>query len=614
MLDRYLQTEKLNHSTMKQIIKTLSILFFILFYSCNNDESRNINKNEQTISVSAQNLAETIKYQPGDPFIETLKKSEFFQISGLEDHIIKTKEGTVLSIPKGAFRDKNGDLVEKEIRLEVTDIKSIEDQILSNVTSQQGGQLLQSGGSFYINATLNGDQLALNEDSPIYIETTIKDPESDYLVFEGIRNDKGEMQWINPVKPRKHLIPVDIDELDFLPQGFKTAVDKGMPFKNHKTADKKLTDSLYYSLTPEIDNSNNERLNGFIDPDGIFHKYDWEVDVAITECEGIDPASIKVLKTKKFSKTFIATRDFEKRLAVIHNLKKPELLDIYVNNLNLNMSTCDSMVMKKLPKNSPSKLKFTDFARENLGNVKNLPKSIEKLGEYYAKELEKTRKQLEKVRSEYQSILDKKDEKAKKVENEYKEVLTKRLIYRLERFGYEVKNLGWSNIAKVLEPLEKFKLDIVIQGGASYDYVNVYTVDKNIQSIFALTSYDKILFNRGYDHDQFLLYKKLQTATAIVVAYKDGIGYYAEQDFKVNSVINIVLSPIETSKKDLKVKLRKLDHGHTSFNKIQVDLEYQAVFYKERERKKKLMKEREFINSLVRIAFECEKSQVEFGI
>lgn len=583
-------------------------------YSCNNDESRNINKNEQTISVNAQNLAETIKYQPGDPFIETLKKSEFFQISGLEDHIIETKEGTILSIPKGAFRDKNGDIVEKEIRLEVTDIKSIEDQILSNVTSQQGGQLLQSGGSFYINATLNGDQLALNEESPIYIETTIKDPESDYLVFEGIRNDKGEMQWINPIKPRKHLIPVDLDELDFLPEGFQTAVDKGMPFKNHKKADKKLTDSLYYSLTKNMKSSDD--INFAIYLDSVKNPYlnEYNRDIAIYPCKGIEPASIKVLKTNKFSKTFIATRDFEKRLRVIHKLKRPELLDIYVNNLNLNMSTCDSMVLKKLPKNSSSSLKFADFARENLGNVKNLPKSIEKLGEYYAKELEKTREQLEKVRNEYQTILDKKEEKAKKVENEYKQVLTKRLVYRLEKFGYEVKNLGWSNIAKVLEPLEKFKLEIVIQGGASYDYVNVYTVDKNIQSIFALTSYDKILFNRGYNHDQFLLYKKLQSATVIVVAYKDDIGYYAEQYFKVTPVINIVLSPIETNKKDLRVKLRKLDQGHTSFNKIQVDLEYQAVFYKERERKKKLMKEREFINSLVRIAFECEKSDGEFGI
>src|SRR5690554_3994692 len=143
---------------MKQITKTLSILFFILLSSCNNGDSRNINKSEQTISVNAKELIEKVKYQPGDPFIETFKKSEFFKVSGLENHILETKSGTILSIPKGAFRDKNGNIIEKEVHIEINDIKSVEDQILSNVTSQQGANVMQSGGSIYLNATHNGEQ------------------------------------------------------------------------------------------------------------------------------------------------------------------------------------------------------------------------------------------------------------------------------------------------------------------------------------------------------------------------------------------------------------------------------------------------------------------------
>src|SRR5690554_3376178 len=612
---------------MKQITKTLSILFFILLSSCNNGDSRNINKSEQTISVNAKELIEKVKYQPGDPFIETFKKSEFFKVSGLENHILETKSGTIISIPQGAFRDENGNIVEKEVQIEINDIKTIEDQILSNMTSQQGGKALQSGGSIYINATHNGKQLSLNEDSPIYIETSIKDPESDFLIFEGIRNDKGEMQWISPTPPKKYLIPIDLEELDFLPENFHLAVENGMPFKNHKTADKELVDSLYYSMKPfessgeaikkvNYSNENKPAFNNQSEElhlDTVWYE-DEPFEDAVSTCKGIDPASIKVIKTNKYSKTFIATRDFEKRLKEIRKSKRPELLEVYINNLNLDMSTCDSMVILKLPKGSNSALKFQEFARENLRNVNNLPKSVSKLGKHYSKELKKTKERLDKLRDNYKNSEVKTNEKAREIQKEYTQLLIKRQDYRLRKFGYVVSKLGWSNIAKVLEPLEKFKLEIVIQGGASYDYVNVYTVDKNIQSIFALTSYDKIIFNRGYDHDQFLLYKKLQTATAIVIAYKDDIAYYAEQDFKVTPEVNIVLSPIETNKKDLKVKLRKLDQGHTSFNKIQVDLQFQAVFYKERERKKKLMKEREFINSLVRIAFECEKSQVEFGI
>src|SRR5690554_8218879 len=141
---------------MKNVL--LSLFLFAFLLSCNNNGDSNT-KNSQPIAIDVNNLAEKIKYQAGDPFIETFKKSEFFKVSGLENHILETKSGTILSIPKGAFRDKNGNIVEKEVQIEINDIKTIEDQILSNMTSQQGGKALQSGGSIYINATHNGKQI-----------------------------------------------------------------------------------------------------------------------------------------------------------------------------------------------------------------------------------------------------------------------------------------------------------------------------------------------------------------------------------------------------------------------------------------------------------------------
>lgn len=586
----------------------ISFLLFIILilFSCNNNEN-NV-QNKQTISVSAKNLIGKLKYQPGDPFIETIKKSEYFKISGLENHILETKEGTIISIPKGAFRDKNGNLVEKEVVIELTDIKNFEDQILSNITSQQGGKVLQSGGSIYINATQNGEQLTLNQDNPIYIETNVNDPESDYLIFEGIRNDNGEMQWINPTKPKKYLIPVELDELDFLPEGFALAVEKGMPFKNHKTANKELIDSLYYSLSPYIESPATPLMDEIIETETDSVKYSFK-DTTVSEipCKGIDPASIKVLKTKKYSKTFISTRDFEKRLKEIRKSNYPELLDVYINNLNFNMSKCDSLIVNKLPSNNNSRIKFIDFAHENLGNIKNLPNSVIKLGEYYSKKLKETKENLEEIRNNYQKELNKKEKQAIEIENEYKNILSQRLKYRLNKFGFEVKKLGWTNIARMLEPLEKFKLEIKVKNGNSFDRVNVYTIDQRINSIFALTSTDNILFNRGYNEDSILLYNKFQNAISIVVAYKDSIPYYALKEFIVTPEIYVLLSPVQSTTKELKTILRKLDNLHKSFNKLQVDLEFQALFYKEKIRKENLRKEKEFINSLRKIAFNCQE-------
>lgn len=68
------------------------------------------------------------------------------------------------------------------------------------------------------------------------------------LVYKGVRDENGNMNWIEPKKLENYLVNVDFKLLDFLPEGFQAEVDNGMPYKSYKTATPKLTDSLYYSL------------------------------------------------------------------------------------------------------------------------------------------------------------------------------------------------------------------------------------------------------------------------------------------------------------------------------------------------------------------------------
>src|SRR5690242_9776663 len=109
------------------------------------------------------------------------------------------------------------------------------------------------------------------------------------------------------------------------------------------------------------------------------------------------------------------------------------------------------MVILKLPKGSNSALKFQDFARENLGSVKNLPNYDSKLVKHYSKALKNTKDGLDKLRANYINSEVKTNEKAREIKNEYTQIIIKRQDYRLRKFGYVVSNLGWSNIAKVLD-------------------------------------------------------------------------------------------------------------------------------------------------------------------
>jgi hypothetical protein len=520
------------------------LLLLLILISCGKG---NKNSNNHTISVDSDALMNITKYEKGDPFIETIKNSEFFEVSGLKDNVIETKSGTIISIPKGAFRDSRGNIVEKKITVEITDINSFEEQFNANINSTSGQNILLNGGALYINATSDGSQLTLNNDSPIYVEL-IQESNPDLLIFEGIRDEKGEMKWLNPKQPKKYLIPVDLSVLDFLPSGFANEVVKNIPFGRFKEANSRLIDSLYYSLIEKEDASDSMQripeMELLIVPvnntsNSSYEHVAMEIDEATQDtgyyeidfhsyCDAIKPASVKALKSSKFSKTFISTKQFEERMQTIHKTRKQEVLEVYVNNLSQNLSYCDSLASTLFNTGSTYKLKFSAFAKENWSNIKDLPSSVKNLGRYYSSRLKRIENELLSLKREYESALKKKSKEAAKLRADYRKLLTKRQHYRLKKHGFTLKKLGWIAPGIIIEPsIIKLKVD----GGDKFDRVHVYTIDPSIKSIFAWKSLDKINFNFAFAEDSWLIYKKYQKAKAIVVAYRKDEVFYDLEDF-----------------------------------------------------------------------------------
>jgi hypothetical protein len=165
--------------------------------------------------------------------------------------------------------------------------------------------------------------------------------------------------------------------------------------------------------------------------------------------------------------------------------------------------------------------------------------------------------------------------------------------------------MGWMTIAEALAPLDKFDLEIRVKDGEEYDRVHVYTVDKRISSIFAFKSSDKKLFREGYNGDPYLLYLKMQQAEAVVVAYKGAETFYDKANFQVTPIIRVRLNPKAITQKALNATLKKMESGYKSFNKIKVDLEYQAAFYAEELRMKQLRNDLAFVSRLRPIALPC---------
>ncbi|NOX48246.1 MAG: hypothetical protein GXO89_14845, partial [Chlorobi bacterium] len=368
---------------------------------------------------ATEKVESTVKFSKNDPFQKTIVPSQNFELNANVDNVIEGENGTILIMPKGCFKNSKGEIVTEQIKVELSEALSVEEMLLSNLTTTSDGKLLETDGMIYINATANGEQLSINKENPIHIEIPTNKRKTGMMAYKGIRDENGNMNWIEPKELKKFLIPIDINLLDFYPKGFEAEVNNGMPFRNYKTATKNLIDSLYYSLS--ISNGS-DLLNGLVatdynEPyynknkeviDGKYTDKSYELgdsaDSTITEevaeeapavC-GIDPAIIKVIKGEKYQNTLIATREFETRLQIIFKTCRDDILEIYIKNLDKNLWELDSIAAITLGEHHQYE-DFYDFYKQGLTNIKEANKYSELLQNYYEQQLQEVKTELESV-------------------------------------------------------------------------------------------------------------------------------------------------------------------------------------------------------------------------
>lgn len=210
----------------------LSALLSVTLFQCNNNS-----------------ITKTVKLHPEDPYKNTIVPSQTFEINSKQDNIVEGDKGTIVVCPKGCFKNIKGEIVEDNVKIELSEALSLEDMLLSNLTTTSDGRQLETDGMIYFNATINGEQLTINKDNPIRIQIPTKERKAGMMAYKGVRDENGNMNWIEPKELDNYLVTVDINSLDFLPQGFQKEIDNGMPYKKYKIASQALTDSLYYNLS-----------------------------------------------------------------------------------------------------------------------------------------------------------------------------------------------------------------------------------------------------------------------------------------------------------------------------------------------------------------------------
>jgi mono/diheme cytochrome c family protein len=117
-------------------------------------------------------------------------RTQLFSINPQKENRIKGVRGGEFKIPAGAFEGT------EPVTIEVKEIYAPIEILASGLTTESNGELLESGGMFYINAKRNGRELELLKpiDGSIpteYINDSMK-------LFKGEVMDDGNVNWVEP--------------------------------------------------------------------------------------------------------------------------------------------------------------------------------------------------------------------------------------------------------------------------------------------------------------------------------------------------------------------------------------------------------------------------------
>ncbi|MBL4594105.1 MAG: hypothetical protein JKX68_09860, partial [Flavobacteriales bacterium] len=571
-----------------------------------------------------------------DKYLESQK----FTINTSKDTVIETEEGIVMYIPAGSFLDDNGNEVTGEVEYEVKEALNTAQILQGGLSSKSGERLLESAGMFYVNARKDGKTVQINPAKGIYTEVPADDVNPDMQLFEGKRMADGSIDWIDPKPLEKFLTPVNIHSLNFYPPKYEPKLGElGVDL-----SDKEYKDSLYYSfaynnespteeekitneaeaiaLVEEMFEALEEAMNDTTE--GLFDTVESAVDSSSSDSElvpsvlsynGINPAKIKTIWSDEFSNTLLATREFEERLKTIFGTCNDVVLDLYINNMNLNLYEIDEMAASMTY--GESKAKFLEFASRKDGKVEIDDKRVQKLQKHYERKQKLIAEAVAKTKEKFDREHQKLDGKVQKERDEHNQAelerksdnyvqefnLNLRDAYRqlgmkkpkrLDAKGIyrlTLKRGGWKNVdAYVMESLNNREtLDYTdpITGKKAvikYEPISVTVVDETkYDRVFVYILPDKLnsfmrMKKEGEKYAEKL--NELMSNSVICLAYIGEQAYFYSDDDVAPKGYNIQLTKMPAA--ELKGKLNRYDKKQTS--NLLKEFDYQFVEVKESKR------------------------------
>lgn len=352
----------------------------------------------------------------------------------------------------------------------------------------------------------------------------------------------------------------------------------------------------------------------------------------IIKVTGINPASIKTIWSADYQNTLLSTREFEERLQTIFGTCDQNILNLYINSLEQNMSSIDSTAYS-----ISGKKKFLDYAARNDGKVKNGNKNVEQLKAYYQQRTKLYTEAIAKTVNEFWNEHAKKDmEVLEKTEAQAETELARTTANFMKEFDLNLKDAyrqlgkkpspippatygtpiietGWKNVDQYVaestitrttlnytDPVTAKKaviryepLTVSVKDSQNYDRLLVYLLPDALNSFMRVNNTNGAFTEKL---NELMIYKM------VCIGYKGEESFYFSQDNVKPGSLSVSL--IKTSNGEITDNVNKLSKRSQS-KAMNDELAYMAFEKEEAKRQKAIAKINDLTNKIRPVIFPC---------
>lgn len=271
---------------------------------------------------------------------------DYYQV-GNEDTVLVTKMGTRLYIPENAFTDGQDSFV-----LQVLEVNGSVNRLRHGLAAPAHIPDAGTLGSIRIFASNNQGLITPNRDRPLYVEMPLSSRNS--IRMWNVSESESGMQWSSPKWPDNKLAVLDPSKIDYLPTSFYPYAIEFLRQKGQSIT-KANIDSLYF-----------------------------QADAGVGNCQ-LTPSFLSE-SIRENPLTYLHSPAIEKRMGLIHESCRSELIDIYSRRA-LNLRELDLEAAAYCQQYLPSfEGIFRELAEEHDGGLMTKAPYAQMMTEVYSEE------------------------------------------------------------------------------------------------------------------------------------------------------------------------------------------------------------------------------------